>query len=67
MKKFIICETCGKKITNTVWSSSAEFYCSQKCLLHAPYVEKTTVLKLIGDYGNRLITKNDGELVFSED
>lgn len=67
MEKYIICETCGKKITKTVWSSSAEFYCSQKCLLNAPYVEKTTVSELMDYYGDRLICKNDGELFFSDD
>lgn len=67
MEKYIVCETCGKKITKTVWSSSAEFYCSQKCLLNAPYVEKTTVSELMDYYSDRLICKNDGELVFSED
>lgn len=67
MEKYIICETCGKKTMKTVWSSNAEFYCSQKCLLNAPYVERTTVSELINYYGDRFICKNDGELVFSED
>lgn len=67
MKKYITCETCGKKLRSTVWTSSAEFYCSQKCLLNAPYVEKTTVSELMDYYGDRFICKDDGELTFYEE